>query len=426
MRKHVLQQMIKLKKFKGFIPPKEIAPKLIAPPYDVLNTKEAREMAGSNEMSFLRVNRPDIEFPDGTDIYSQQIYDRARDNLKKFLDKGYLVQDKTARVYIYGQKMGNHTQYGIIALSHIDDYEKGLIKKHEFTRKDKEADRTKFTDIQNANVGPVFLTYKHKATIDSVVKEVVTKKECYSHVVSDDGFEHTLWLVDEVHSDFIINEFGTIPDTYIADGHHRAASAFNVGKMRKEKALAEGRKLTGEEDFHYFMTILYPDNNLKVLDYNRVLKELNGNTEAQVMEKIGKAYEISPIEGDPRPKGKGFHSLYIGKKWYQLKVKPGIVDEKDPIKSLDVEVLMDNVLIPIFGIEDPRTDERIDFVGGIRGLKELEKRCTEDCVCAFAMYPVSVAEMMNIADNGKIMPPKSTWFEPKPRSGFVVHIIEDD
>jgi uncharacterized protein (DUF1015 family) len=426
MRSRILQQMVKLKKFKGFIPPKEVAPKLIAPPYDVVNTKEAREIAGDNEMNFLHVNRPDIEFPDGTDLYSQQVYDRARDNLKKFIDKGYLIQDKAARVYIYAQKMGSHIQYGIVALSHVDDYEKGIIKKHEFTRKDKEADRTKFTDIQNANVGPVFLTYKHKDTINSVVKEIVSTQECYSHVVSEDGFEHTLWLVDEFYSDFLVHEFGTISNTYIADGHHRAASAFNVGKLRKEKALAEGKKLTGEEDFHYFMTILYPDNNLKVLDYNRVLKEFNGNTEAQVMEKIGKAYEISPIEGDPRPKAKGFHSLYIGKKWYQLKVKAGIVDEKDSIKSLDVEVLMDNVLKPIFGIEDPRTDKRIDFVGGIRGLKELEKRCDEDCVCAFAMYPVSITEIMNVADSGKTMPPKSTWFEPKPKSGFVVHVIEDN
>lgn len=415
--------MVKVKKFKGYIPPKDIAPKLISPPYDVVNTKEAREMAGDNEMSFLHVNRPDIEFPDETDPYSQQIYDRARDNLKKFVDKGFLVQDGAARVYVYAQKMGEHIQYGIMALSHIDDYEQGIIKKHEFTRKDKEADRTKITDIQNANIGPVFLTYKHKATIDSVVKEVVTTQPCYAHVVSNDGFEHTLWQVSEFYSDFIVHEFGTIKNTYIADGHHRAASAFNVGKMRKEKALAEGKKLTGEEDFHYFMTILYPDNNLKVLDYNRVLKDLNGNTEEQLMEKINKCYEVSPIE-NPQPKEKGIHTMFLGKKWYQLKIKPELVDLKDPIKSLDVELLMNNVLKPIFGIEDPRTDKRIDFVGGIRGLKELEKRCNEDCVCAFAMYPVSIAEIMNVADNGMTMPPKSTWFEPKPKSGFVVRIID--
>ena len=375
-------------------------------------------------MSFLHVNRPDIEFPDGTDPYSQQIYDRARDNLKKFVDKGYLVQDKEARVYVYAQKMGDHIQYGIMALSHIDDYEKGIIKKHEFTRKDKEADRTKITDIQNANVGPVFLTYKHKDTIDAVVKEV-TKQPYYSYVKGDEGFEHTLWLVDEFYSDFLVHEFGTIENTYIADGHHRAASAYNVGKIRKEKALAEGRKLTGEEDFHYFMTILYPDTNLKVLDYNRVLKELNGNTEAQILEKVTKIYDITPTE-DPRPKEKGCHTMYIEKKWHQLKIKPELVDKSDPIMSLDVSILFNNVLKPIFGIEDPRTDKRIDFVGGIRGLKELEKRCAEDCVCAFAMYPVSVSEIMNVADSGKTMPPKSTWFEPKPKSGFVVHIIEDN
>jgi len=223
----------------------------------------------------------------------------------------------------------------------------------------------------------------------------------------------------------LVHEFGKIPNTYIADGHHRAASAYNVGKMRKEKAAAAGKKLTGEEDFHYFLTILFPDNNLKVLDYNRVLKTLNGNTEADVLAKVAKAYKLEEIKGDPKPQTKGVHSMYLGKKWYKLQIKPELVDLKDPIKSLDVEILSKNVLKEIFGIEDLRADKRIDFVGGIRGLKELEKRCSEDCVCAFALFPVSIDEIMRVADNGMIMPPKSTWFEPKPRSGFVVHVIEN-
>ena len=223
----------------------------------------------------------------------------------------------------------------------------------------------------------------------------------------------------------MVHEFGTIPHTYIADGHHRAASAFNVGKMRKEKAAAAGIKLTGEEDFHFFLTILFPDNNLKVLDYNRALKTLCGNTPEDVLAKLGKSYEVSEIKDDPKPKEKGTHSMFLNKKWYQLKAKPGSFDAKDPIKSLDVEILAQNALKDIFGITDLRADKRIDFVGGIRGLKELEKRCNEDCVCAFAMYPVSIAEIMSVADNNMIMPPKSTWFEPKPRSGFVVHVIDN-
>jgi uncharacterized protein (DUF1015 family) len=231
--------------------------------------------------------------------------------------------------------------------------------------------------------------------------------------------------VDEFYSDFLVHEFGKIPHTYIADGHHRAASAFNVGKMRKEKAAAAGIKLTGEEDFHFFLTILFPDNNLKVLDYNRVLKTLCDNTPENVIAKIEKNYEVSEIKDDPKPTAKGIHSMYLNKKWYSIKAKPGTFDAADPIKSLDVEILSQNVLKEIFGITDLRADKRIDFVGGIRGLKELEKRCNEDCVCAFALYPVSIPEIMNVADSGKIMPPKSTWFEPKPRSGFVIHIIED-
>ena len=232
-------------------------------------------------------------------------------------------------------------------------------------------------------------------------------------------------MIDGFYSDFLVHEFAKIPHTYIADGHHRAASAFNVGKMRKQKALEAGVKLTGEEDFHYFMTILYPDSNLYIMDYNRVLKELCGNTQEQVLAKLQAKYSVEELKGDPKPKAKGNHSMYLGKKWYSLKIKPEFVDAADPIKSLDVDILARNVLQEIFGITDLRADKRIDFVGGMRGLPELERRCNEDCVCAFAMFPVSVAEVMRVADTGSIMPPKSTWFEPKPRSGFLIHVIEN-
>lgn len=417
--------MVKVRKFQGYVPPKDIVAKLISPPYDVLDTKEARAIAGDNPACFLRVSKAELEFPDSVNPYSKEVYERARDNMAKFVKQGYLKKDPVARVYIYGQKMGSHTQYGIVALSNIDDYENGIIKKHELTRKDKEEDRTKIVDIQNGNSGPVFLTYKHKATIDALVDDIVHTQEPYSRVTCADGVEHVLWLVDEVTSDFVIHEFAKIPFTYIADGHHRAASAFNVGKMRKDKALAEGKKLTGEEDFFYFMTILYPDNNLQIMDYNRVLKELCGVKETDLMKKLETAYKIEEIKGsDPKPKAKGNHSMYFQKKWYSLTIKPELVPVGDPIKSLDVELLAKHVLDGIFGIKELRSDKRIDFVGGIRGLKELERRCTVDCVVAFAMYPVQVSEVMSVADAKMIMPPKSTWFEPKPRSGFVVRLFE--
>lgn len=417
--------MVKVRKFKGYIPPKDKVDKVISPPYDVLDTKEARAMAGDNPMSFLRCNKPEIEFPDSTDPYSQQIYERARDNLQKFVKEGYLVKDTEDRMYVYAQKMGNHRQFAICALSSIEDYEASKIKKHELTRKDKEADRTKITDIQNANMGPVFLGYKHKETIDEVIKKVVSG-EPYSDVVTADGIQHTLWFIDPKTSDFLVQEFATIPETYICDGHHRAASAYNVGKMRRDKAIAEGKKVTGEEEFNFFLTLLYPDNNLKILDYNRVLKFLNNKTESQILYELMQKYIITPVNDEPIPKKKGQHCLFIGGKWFRLDLDPKYMNFQDPIASLDVEILKREVIEPIFGISDLRTDKRIDFVGGIRGFKELEKRCSEDCKCAFAMYPVTIGEVMKIADSGLIMPPKSTWFEPKPRSGFVVRIFESN
>jgi uncharacterized protein (DUF1015 family) len=415
--------MIKIEKFKGYIPPKEIAGKLIAPPYDVLNSKEARTMAAGNQYSFLHCNKPEIELDESVDMYNPVVYETAKKNLSKFVKNGWLKQDKEARLYVYAQKMGDHTQYGVMGLSSIEDYESNRIKKHELTRKDKEEDRTKFVDVQNANTGPVFLAYNPHKKIDELVAKTIKSKP-YSQTITDDKVEHILWMISPEDSDAIINIFATIPTTYIADGHHRAASAYNVGRKRREEHIKNGVKMTGNESFLYFLTILYPADQLMILDYNRLLKSYNNHTEAEIMKMIGEKYSIEEIKGDPKPKCKHSHSMYIGGKWYSITLKKGIADENDPIKSLDVEILLTNVLKPIFNIQDPRTDKTIDFVGGIRGMKELESRCAKDCKVAFAMYPVSVQEVMSVADSSMIMPPKSTWFEPKPRSGFVVNIFE--
>jgi uncharacterized protein (DUF1015 family) len=414
--------MITIEKFKGYIPPKEIAAKLIAPPYDVLNSKEARAMAAGNQYSVLHCNKPEIDLDESTNIYNPVVYETAKKNLNQFVKNGWLKQDKEARLYVYAQKMEEHTQYGIMGLSSIEDYENNRIKKHELTRKDKEEDRTKFVDIQNANIGPVFLAYNPHKEIDKLVAQTI-KREPYSQITTEDKVEHILWMIPPKDSEAIINLFATIPTTYIADGHHRAASAYNVGRKRREEFIKKGDKITGHESFLYFLTILYPADQLMILDYNRLLKSYNNHSEAEIMKMIAEKYYIEDIKGDPKPKCKHSHSMFIGGKWYSITLKKGIADEKDPIKSLDVEILLTNVLKPIFNIQDPRTDKMIDFVGGIRGLKELENRCSKDCKVAFAMYPVSVQEMMSVADSSMIMPPKSTWFEPKPRSGFVVNIF---
>jgi uncharacterized protein (DUF1015 family) len=414
---------IKIEKFRGYIPPKEIVGKLIVPPYDVLNSQEARQMAAGNQYSFLHCNKPEIDLDQSIDAYNPAVYETAKKNLNQFVKNGWLKKDKEARLYVYSQKMGGHTQYGVMGLSSIEDYESNRIKKHELTRKDKEEDRTKFVDVQNANIGPVFLAYNPHKEIDKLVDKTIKGKP-YSKSITDDKVEHTLWMVSPEDSDAIISIFATIPTTYIADGHHRAASAYNVGRKRREEFIKKGGKLTGNESFLYFLTILYPADQLKILDYNRLLKSYNNHSEAEIMKLVSEKYSIEEIKGDPKPKCKHSHSMYIGGKWFSITLKKGIADERDPIKSLDVDILFTNILKPVFNIQDPRTDKMIDFVGGIRGIKELESRCAKDCKVAFAMYPVSIQEVMSVADSSMIMPPKSTWFEPKPRSGLVVNIFE--
>eukprot|EP00824_Muranothrix_gubernata_P016633 TRINITY_DN34285_c0_g1_i1.p1 TRINITY_DN34285_c0_g1~~TRINITY_DN34285_c0_g1_i1.p1 ORF type:complete len:441 (-),score=87.85 TRINITY_DN34285_c0_g1_i1:25-1200(-) len=384
-------------------------------------------MAGENEKSFLHVNKPEIDFPDDVDMYSEKVYEKGRDNLKMFIEKGWLKEDSAARIYIYKLEWKGHIQFGIICESSVEDYEKEIIKKHEKTLDKKVNDRTKMTDIQNANIGPVFLTYKNREEIDKRVAEVVAKEAPYIQVDCEDEVKHTLWLVPPEDSDFIVDQFGQVPATYIADGHHRAQSAFNVGKIKREKAKAEGINITGEEDFNYFMTLVIPDASLKILDYNRVLKTINDMPHPDFIAQIKQRYDLEEIkEGDDiTPKAKYEQSFYIDKKWHKMRIHKELVDVNNPVNSLDVQTLTDNVLDPILGIKNLKTDNRIDFVGGIRGLKEIEKRCEEDCVCGFAMHPVKIDEVLAVADNKMIMPPKSTWVEPKPRSGLVVRCFHN-
>jgi uncharacterized protein (DUF1015 family) len=364
--------------------------KLISPPYDVLNTEEAKEMAKGNETSFLRVSKPEIDLPAGTNLYAPEVYAKGRENLMLFREKGWIQEDKEERMYIYMQKMQGREQYGIMAMASVEDYENGLIKRHELTIKKKEEDRTKLSDTQNANLGPVFLTFKDGEAIEKKMMEIASTTEPYSRVHGHDETDHVLWLCSPEDSKFFSSEFEKIPATYIADGHHRAASAFNVGKMRRETAKSQGQELSGNEPFMFFMAIHYPETNLKIMDYNRVLKSLNGMSCDEFIGRVGEAYDVQPLEdgGDPKPRKKGECTLYIEKKWYRCNIKNDRLDHANLIKMLDSQLLTDQILTPILGITDIRGDERIDFVGGIRGLGELVKRCHEDCVAAFAMYPV--------------------------------------
>mmetsp|Transcript_4494 Transcript_4494/g.8215 ORF Transcript_4494/g.8215 Transcript_4494/m.8215 type:complete len:419 (-) Transcript_4494:864-2120(-) len=418
--------MVKVRSFKGFLPKQALASQIVSPPYDVLNTEEARALAKGNETCFLRVSKPEIDLPQGTNLYSPEVYAKGRENLMLFRNQGWIREDSEERMYIYMQKMQGREQYGIMAMASVEDYENGLIKRHEFTIKRKEEDRTKLSDVQNANLGPVFLTFKGGEEIEKRMMEIVKKTKPYLEVHGHDDTDHVLWLCSPEDSAFLSKAFEKVPATYIADGHHRAASAFNVGKMRREAAKAQGRTLTGNEPFMFFMAIHYPSTNLKIMDYNRVLRSLNGMSSQEFLSKFGESYDIQPLEagGDPKPRKKGECSLYIDKKWYRCNVKAGKVDHTNLVKMLDSQLLTDLVLTPVLGIQDIRSDERIDFVGGIRGLRGLVKRCDEDCVAAIALYPVQLDELMNIADAGMVMPPKSTWFEPKPRDGVVCRCFD--
>ncbi len=413
-----------IKPFAGVRPPQEFAKEVAARPYDVLNSEEARVEAG--EKSLLHITKPEIDLAPGADEHSEEAYLKAVDNYKRWKSNGWLVQDPEEYYYIYAQTMDGRTQYGLVAGASVKDYLDGNIKKHELTRRDKEEDRMIHVRRQSANIEPVFFAYPANKEMDTIVAKIVAGKPEYDFVGTGDGFEHKLWKVtDRATIDRITEIFKGIPALYVADGHHRTAAAALVGQ---ERAKANPNH-TGDEEYNYFLAVIFPDDQLKIIDYNRVVKDLNGLSPEQFLEALSKDFTVEEKKGGCRCKGKpytpaGLHnfSMYLGGKWYSLTAKPGTYNDGDPIGVLDVTVLSNLVLDKILGIKDLRTDKRIDFVGGIRGLGELSRRVDSgEMAVAFALYPVSMKQLTDIADTGNIMPPKTTWFEPKLQSGLVIH-----
>lgn len=412
--------MAVLKPFKGLRPPQTLVEKVASPPYDVLNSEEARTQVEENPYSLLHIIKPEIDFPENTDVYSEPIYKKAKENFEKFKAEGWLVPDKDEYLYIYAQTMNGKTQYGIVGCASVDDYMNNVIKKHELTRKDKEEDRMKHVRVTNANVEPVFFTYPAIEEVDKIVAEFVKNNTPEYEFISNDNFGHHFWVISNekiIHR--LVELFSSIPSTYVADGHHRTAAAALVGN---EKRKANPHH-TGNEEYNYFLAVHFPANQLTIIDYNRVIKDLNGNSKEKLLEKLAFSFNIREVGQECyRPQGLHNFSMYIDGLWYSLEAKPKTYDENDPIGVLDVTILTQEVLAPLFDIHDLRTDERIDFVGGIRGLGELKKRVDSgEMAVAFALYPVSMNQLINIADSGLIMPPKTTWFEPKLRSGLVIH-----
>ena len=413
-----------VKPFKAIRPAAQLAEKVAALPYDVMNSDEAREMVVGNPYSFLHVDKAEIDLDPQIDLYDKRVYEKARDNLYKMIADGVFVQDEKACLYIYKQVMDGRVQTGIVGCASIDDYVNNIIKKHELTRANKEQDRINHVDYCDANTGPIFLTYRAKAEINALVAAQMAKTPACDFV-SEDGISHTVWVVDE---DAVVAElcaqFAAIDYLYIADGHHRCASAANVGRMRREA----NPSYTGNEEFNFFLCVIFPDEDLYVMDYNRLVKDLNGNDQEAFLAKVSEKFTITPYDaqGVLKPAKKHTFGMYLGGKWMLLEAKEGSYNAADPVEQLDVSILQNNLLHPILGIGDPRTDKRIDFVGGIRGLKFLSDAVDSgEMAVAFSMFPTTMDDLMDIADAGAIMPPKSTWFEPKLRSGLFIHKLSD-
>ncbi len=412
-----------LKAFKGLRPPKKIAKDLASRPYDVLNSEEAREEAKGNKYSLLHIIKPEIDLPEDVDIHSEAVYDKAKENFEKFKKENYLIQDEDANLYIYAQTMNGKTQYGIVGCAAVDDYLNEIIKKHELTRKDKEEDRMKHVRITNANMEPVFFTYPAVKEIDEIVGEFVNANQPVYDFTADDGFGHHFWVInDKEIIKKIIDLFSTVPYTYVADGHHRTAAAALVGNEKRKN----NPNHTGNEEYNFFLAVHFPDNQLTIIDYNRVVTDLNNLSHEELFQKLKKVFEIKET-GTEIYKPNQLHnfSMYLDGKWYSMTAKKGTYNDSDPIGVLDVTILSKLVLDNILGVKDLRTDKRVDFVGGIRGLGELKHRVDNgEMKVAFALYPVSMKQLIDIADTGNIMPPKTTWFEPKLRSGLVVHSLD--
>lgn len=412
--------MAEIRPFCAIRPSTDKVDKIAALPYDVYNRKEAKAEVLKNPESFLRIDRAETQFEDNVDIYAPQVYQKAHDLLWDMVRAGSFVKEEKACYYIYELTMEGRTQTGITACASIDDYEQGIIKKHENTRAEKEQDRICHVDACNAQTGPIFLAYRSNPTINAVV-DMVKQEEPLYDFVSEDEIRHRVWVIsDEMQIGTVEAAFGSIGEIYIADGHHRAASAVRVGQKRRK----EHPDYSGAEEFNYFLSVLFPDEQLMIMDYNRVVKDLNGMSESAFLEKLSELFEVETLGTEAvKPTKKGSFCMYLAGKWYRLSIAKEDIP-RHPVAGLDVSVLQERLLAPVLGIIDPKTDDRIDFVGGIRGLEELERRCNTDCAVAFAMFPTSIQELFAVADAGLLMPPKSTWFEPKLRSGIFIHALD--
>jgi len=409
-----------IKPFKAFRPESDLVTKVASPPYDVLNSEEARQLVKDNPYSFLHVNKAEIDLDSSVDHYDQRVYEKASENLNKFIKGRVYLQDEEEKIYIYRQIMKGRAQTGLVVCVSIDDYLKGKIKKHENTREDKEKDRINHIDFTDANTGPVFLTYKAKGEIKQIVNSWIKEENPVYDFSSEDGITHICWVIDDKSIiQQLIKSFAEIDYLYIADGHHRAAAATKVGLKRR----GEFKDYTGKEEFNYSLSVLFPHDELYIMDYNRVVADLAGNSEKEFIQKISKKFTVEKYdeEGAYRPEAKHTFGMYLDNYWCKLTAKPGTFDEDDVVGSLDVSILQNNLLTPVLEIKDPRTDQRIEFVGGIRGLEELEKRVKAGMKVAFSLCPTSIGELIKVADAEKLMPPKSTWFEPKLRSGIFIH-----
>lgn len=411
-----------VKAFKGLRPKEDLVEKVASLPYDVMNREEAKEMAKGNDKSFLHVVRSEMDVPAEVSQYDESVYKMARTNLDKFQENGTLIQDEKPKLYIYRQLMNGRVQTGIVGCTSIDDYMNDIIKKHEFTRPQKEQDRINNFDYCDANTAPIFLTYRKNDEINSIVNDWIKFHMPVYNFISDDDITHIVWVIDADEIVARLTElFAGIDYLYIADGHHRSASSVAVGKKRREQF----PNYTGQEEFNFFMSVIFPDEDLFIMDYNRVVKDLNGHSKEEFFKKVEEKFTITEVNEIYRPMSKKHFGMHIDGKWYELKAHDGICDENDPVDRLDVSILQKNLLDPILGIDNPRTNTRIDFVGGIRGLEELERRVNTDMTVAFSMFPTTMDDLLSIADAGEVMPPKSTWFEPKLRSGILTHKLND-
>ncbi len=412
--------MARLEPFRALRPRPELAIRIAALPYDVLSVAEAREIVRANPLSFLRVEKSEVDLPPDTPSDDPRVFARGAENLKRLVTEGALIREASPALYVYQQRMGAHTQAGVVAGASIDEYEADRIKKHEHTRRDKEDERCHHVDTLDANTGPVFLTYPARAEIDALVAQVRRQPAEYDFT-SEDGIQHTLWVIaDPARVTALRTAFAGVPELYVADGHHRSAAATRVRALRRSANLRH----RGDEPYNYFLAVIFPHDQMRIMAYNRVVRDLAGMSAPQFLERVAERFEVSAAD-PPAPRDEKAWGMFLAGRWHRLRARPGSYPEHDPVESLDVAVLQRNLLQPVLGIADPRTDKRIDFVGGIRGTEELERRCREGWAVAFAFYPTRIEQLMTVADAGKVMPPKSTWFEPKLRSGLIVRPLSE-